>query len=156
MGRRLLLPLALVLGISVAPHAAAQDMDLASARAQLQAGRDQIIREELQLSEKQLAAFWPLYEDYVAGLSGLRDRKAELIGKFLQAYEAGEFSAEFSEWVIEENFAIKAAWSTAQQDALAEFRKVIPIQQVARFLQLENKMDAEVDAQLALMIPLAE
>jgi hypothetical protein len=36
------------------------------------------------------------------------------------------------------------------------FRTVLPVQEVARFYQLENKMDAEVDAQLALAIPLLE
>jgi hypothetical protein len=36
------------------------------------------------------------------------------------------------------------------------FREVLPVLKVARFYQLENKMDAEIDAQLALVIPLVE
>ena len=34
--------------------------------------------------------------------------------------------------------------------------KVPPELKVARFYQLENKMDAELDAQLALFVPLVE
>lgn len=133
-----------------------QDVALDQARAELQAGRDQIIRHELQLSDEELAAFWPIYQEYVARLALVRDRKATLIRRFVEAYEQGEFSDEFSEWIIAENFAIKHTWAGMQEDFLPRFRQVLPVQKVARFYQLENKLDAEVDAQLALVIPLAE
>ena len=51
---------------------------------------------------------------------------------------------------------IQEAWIGVQKEYLAGFRSVLPVQEVARFYQLENKMDAEVDAQLALAIPLLE
>lgn len=39
---------------------------------------------------------------------------------------------------------------------IERFKAVLSVQQVARFYQLENKLDAEVDAQLALIVPLVE
>ena len=44
----------------------------------------------------------------------------------------------------------------ARNELQAGFPSVLPVQEVARFYQLENKMDAEVDAQLALAVPLLE
>jgi len=129
---------------------------LEAARAELQAGRDQIIKDDLQLSEEELAAFWPIYKEYLADLAPIRERKASLIRQFMEAYRGGEFTDDFAEFLIEENFAIKADWAGVQQAYVERFRDVVPVQTVARFLQLENKLDAEVDAQLALVVPLVE
>ena len=133
-----------------------QNAELETARAELQAGRDQIIREDLQLSEDELSGFWPVYEQYVADLAVVRDRKAVLVGRFLAAYRGGEFTDEFAEWLIAENFAIKDAWVGVQRSYVERFKAVLSVQQIARFYQLENKLDAEVDAQLALIVPLVE
>lgn len=43
-----------------------------------------------------------------------------------------------------------------QRDFVARFAEALTTVKVARFYQLENKMDAEVDAQLALVVPLVE
>ena len=156
MARKILTINAVLFGLLAAFSAGAQNAQLDHARAELQAGRDQIIREDLGLSESELAEFWPVYEQYVAALVPLRDRKADLITNFSNAYQSGEFTDEFAGWLIEENFAIKANWMKVQLDYVPQFRKVVPVQTVARFFQLENKMDAEVDAQLALALPLLE
>lgn len=132
------------------------DTELANARALLQAGREQIIREDLQLTEEEAIGFWPVYEDYIAALAVVRDRKAKLVTGFVQAYRAGAIGDEYAEWLIAENFDIKAEWLQAQKKFVRKFRKVLPVVKVARFYQLENKMDAEVDAQLAIVVPLVE
>jgi len=130
--------------------------ELAQARALLQAGREQIIREELRLTEEEAEGFWPVYAEYIAELAVVRDRKAKLVAGFMQAYRDGTFSDEYAEWLIDENFAIRSEWMRVQQQFLPRFRYVLPVVKVARFYQLENKMDAEVDAQLALVVPLVE
>jgi hypothetical protein len=145
-----------LLALLVASPATAQNVQVNQARAELQAGRDQIVREDLQLTEEELAAFWPVYEEYVAALAPLRDRKAELITKFVGAYRAGEFPDDFSNWLIKEHFDLKAEWLQVQKSFVPRFREVVSVQHVARFIQLENKMDAEVDAQLAITLPLVE
>jgi hypothetical protein len=148
--------LILALFMSAAAVGQGENAELDAARAQMQAGRDQIIREDLQLSEDELARFWPIYQQYVSDLSVIRDRKATLVGRFMQAYQGGEFSDEFAVWLIEENFAIKSAWAGVQKAYVDQYMDVVPAQAVARFYQLENKLDAEVDAQLALVVPLVE
>ena len=156
MAPRIFVLISALLVILATPPATAQNAEVDRARADLQAGRDQIVREDLQLTEDELAAFWPVYEEYVAALAPLRDRKAELITKFLGAYRTGEFTDDFANWLIAENFALKADWMQVQKDFVPRFQKVVSVRHVARFIQLENKMDAEVDAQLALTIPLVE
>jgi len=132
------------------------DQNLANARALLQAGRADIIREDLRMSEEESAGFWPVYEQYRADIMVIRDRQATLIADFLKTYRAGELTNEYAKWLIEENFEIKRGLLKIQEKYLRQFRKVLPELKVARFYQLGNKMDAESDAQLALFVPLVE
>ena len=158
MRHKILTALAILpaLFMAVATFGQSQKAELETARAELQAGRDRIIREDLQLSGDELSGFWPVYEQYVADLAVIRDRKSILVSRFLEAYRGGEFTDEFAEWLIAENFAIKDAWVGVQKSYVERFKTVLSVQQVARFFQLENKLDAEVDAQLALIVPLVE
>ena len=103
MARIFLLIFAVGWGLFGFAPASAQNAQLEQARAELQAGRDQIIREDLGLSEAELAAFWPVYEQYLAALAPVRERKRELVSRFLEAYGSGEFSDDLAAWLIEEN-----------------------------------------------------
>ena len=130
--------------------------ELANARALLLAGRTEIVREDMHLSEEEAAGFWPIYDAYIESLATVRERKATLIASFVRTYRDGLLTEEYAEWLLSENFAIRRDWLAVQESFVPKFREVLPATKVARFIQLENKMDAEVDARLALVIPLVE
>ncbi len=133
-----------------------QNPELENARALLQAGRADIIREDLRMTDEESEGFWPVYEKYHAEIMVIRDRHAVMVAGFLLSYREGVFTDEFAEDLIDENFEIKRGLLKVQTKYVSKFRKVLPVVKVARFYQLENKMDAEVDAQLAIVIPLIE
>ncbi len=133
-----------------------ENPELENARALLQAGRADIIREDLRMTDEESEGFWPVYEKYHAEIMVIRDRHAVMVAGFLLSYREGIFTDEFAEDLIDENFEIKRGLLKVQTKYVSKFRKVLPVVKVARFYQLENKMDAEVDAQLAFVIPLIE
>ncbi len=132
------------------------DQQFAEARRLLQAERANIIRDELRLSDAESAAFWPVYDRYRADVSAIRDRQAELFGRFLKARQAGTIDDEFASGLIDDHFDIKTDILKTQKRYLRQFRKVLSELKVARFYQLENKMDAKGDAELAFFVPLVE
>ena len=132
------------------------DPELANARALLQAGREQMIREDMQLTESESAAFWPVYNAYRDEKRVVQDQHAKMVTRFVNLYREGGLDEEYAEGLIEEHFAIRSGILEVQRKYVPKFRAVLSALAVARFYQLENKMDAEVDAQLALVIPLAE
>ena len=132
------------------------DQQFAEARKALQAERAEIIREELRLGEAESGAFWPVYDKYRAEIISVRDRQAELFGRFLKARQAGTIDDAFARQLIKDHFAIKTDILKIQKRYLRQFRKVLPDLKVARFYQLENKMDAKGDAELAFFLPLVE
>ena len=150
-----LLGSAVVLGQS--PAASVQgNQELANARALLQAGREEIIREDLQMTEQESSGFWLVYKEYRDEIMLVHDRRATMVAGFLQAYRDAEFTDEFAEGLIKDHFEVKSELLDIQKRFVPRFREVLPVLKVARFYQLENKMDAEIDAQLALVIPLVE
>jgi len=139
-----------------ADSAGLDNPELANARALLQAGREQMIREDLQMTEAESAAFWPVYNKYRDEKRIVQDRHAKMVARFLERHRDGGFDNEYAEHLIAEHFEIRGAILAVQMKYVPYFRETLPALKVARFYQLENKMDAEIDAQLALVIPLVE
>lgn len=133
-----------------------EDQLLANAREVLQAGRKEIIADELRLTEAEAAAFWPVYDAYHADVMVVRDEQAETIGRYLKTYRAGGVTDAYAEQLLEDGLGIKNDLLKVQKRYLKKFRKALPIRKVVRFYQLESKMDAEIDAQLAIVIPLMD
>ena len=133
-----------------------EDQRMADARALLQAGRAEIIREEILFTEAEAAAFWPAYEAYLADLNVVRDRHVKLIMEYLEAYYDGEVSEKFASKLVDDYLAIRSDVLKVQKKHLRQFRRVLPARKVARFYQLENKMNAEMETQLARVIPLVD
>ena len=150
------LPILLVLLIS--SHAMGQDAQegMGDARQLLQAGREEIIRDELRLSDAEAATFWPAYEDYRSELLVVRNRYADLLASYLDAYRSGTVSAEFAEMLIDDYLEIQGDILRIRKDHLDNFRKALPALKAARFYQLENKMEAELEGQLAQVVPLMD
>lgn len=133
-----------------------EDQQLADARALLQSGRKEIIADELRLTEEEASAFWPVYEEYHSNVMVVRDRYAATIGHYLKNYRAGEISDGHAEKLIDDELSFKRDLLKVQEKFLNRFKKALPIRKVARFYQLESKMDADIDAQLADFVPLVE
>lgn len=131
--------------------------EFADARTKIQEGREAIIREDLHLTTAEEAAFWPLYKDYRAALLPLQDRYVEQITNYMQRYKSGVLADdEYAEEMLENYFDIKTELLGIRKNYIERFREVLPVLKVVRFYQLENKMNADVDAVLAMVVPLVE
>ena len=147
--KRLLL-LCLLAGLAQANEA------VDAGREMIREGRAELIRTELRLSGAESEAFWPLYEAYRAEADAVMDRYVALIKEYLRRYDAADLSDEYADGVIDDYFTIQRERLAVQESFLPRFRDIMPALKVARFFQLENKTNAEIDAQLALVVPLMD
>jgi len=132
------------------------DPGLTDARALLQVGRIEIIKDELRFTEDEAAAFWPAYEEYQSDLMEVRNRYADLLTTYSDLYRAGTVSEEFAEKLIDDHLDIQEDLLNIKKKHLDTFRKALPTRKVTRFYQLENKIDAELAARVALVVPLID
>ncbi len=133
----------------------AQD-EVEEGRAMVQAARSKIIREELHLTEGEAAVFWPLHAAYAAETTAVMDHYTAMITEYVERYDNGDLSDDYAGELMDRFFAIKRELLEVKVRYLPKFKEVIPPLKVARFYQLENKIDADIDAQLAVAIPLIE
>lgn len=148
--------LAALLLVAALPASAQQGAELNDARAILSAERSDIIREEIYLTEQEASAFWPVYESYVADLEKVREPYAAMISDYVRAYNDAAVTPEFAERLVDRHLAFRKDVLAIQKRFLPKFRKALPPLKAARFYQLENKIDAEIQAELALLIPLID
>jgi hypothetical protein len=132
------------------------DQEFANARAMIQEGREAIIREELRMTADEEAAFWPLYRKYRSDMMPIQDRYVALIADYMQQYRSGALTDAYAEEMLDSYFDIKSDLMRKRKKYIRQFKKILPMLKVARFYQLENKMNADVDAELALLVPLVE
>ncbi len=138
-----------------APAALAQasDADLPQQqRAETDADRQALVAINLDLTDAEHQAFWPLYREYRSEMAAVDGRAQKLIYDYAEVWESAtplQAAAMIDELmsIQEDNLALRRSY-------LPRFRKVLPEVKVARFLQIENKIDAVVMLDLAASIPL--
>jgi hypothetical protein len=121
----------------------------------LRADKKLLVAENMQLTEAEAKAFWPVYSRYQDELFLLRGRTAKLIKDYAEAYE--QMSSDTAKKLLDEYMTIEALGLKLRQAYLPKFRGVLPEVKVVRYYQIENKIHAalayEVGANIPLMKP---
>lgn len=125
-------------------------------REMIREARLEIVRSELHLTEQEAADFWPVYAAFRKETDAIQDRYAEMVSEYMRRYDAADLSNEYADELIATFIKIKRELLDVQEQYLPDFREVLPSLKVARLFQLENKINAEIDAKMALVVPLID
>jgi hypothetical protein len=106
----------------------------------------------LALTEGEAKAFWPVYNAYQSDMITHYDQVFKLIDAFAKAY--GAMTDETATQLLGEFLALQTNQVAILTSYAPQFRRVLPPVKVARLYQIENKVRALVDYELAREIPL--
>lgn len=123
-------------------------------RAQLAAGKREVVRQNLQLTDAEAARFWPIYDRYQAQLQGFNQRIADGVDAYAAAFNANSITDAQASTFGREILKLEADELKAKQRMFADVSKVLPGRKATRYLQIENKVRALVRYELAAGIPL--
>ena len=137
-------------GLALAQDKAADNMDIVKEK--IRTDKKLFIATNMQLTESEAKTFWPIYETYQTELGQLSDREIKLIEEFVANFET--MSNDVAKSLLDDSLSIDSAHLKLRQSFLAKFRAVLPDTKVARYYQLENKIDAVLEYELAKRIPL--
>jgi hypothetical protein len=104
------------------------------------------------LTQTEAATFWPLYDDYRKDMRKLDDRRTRLITDF--AAHRNAMSEDEGARLTKEALSIEEDKVEVRQDHVKKMSKDLSARTVARFFQIDAKLDAIVNAELAARIPL--
>jgi Spy/CpxP family protein refolding chaperone len=118
----------------------------------IRADKKHLVAENMQLTEAEAKAFWPVYQQYQDELFLLRTRTGKLIKDYAGAYAT--MNNRTAKKLLNEYVTIEALGPKLRQAYLPKFRKVLPEVKVMRYYQIENKIQAALFYELAANIPL--
>ena len=139
-------------GSVAAQDAPADNMDIVKEK--VRTDKKLFIATNMELTESEAKTFWPVYEAYQAKLETLVDRKAKLIEKFAANYET--LSDDMAKSLLDTDLSIDSDYQKLRQSYLSKFRGILSDKKVARFYQLESKIHAVVEFEIARRIPLVQ
>jgi hypothetical protein len=120
----------------------------------IKAQKERIVGVNMQLTEEEQKVFWPLYDDYQAELSKIEDQQIALITMYAENYQ--NLTDEKAQKILDQFLAVDDKALKVSRAHAKKFLKVLPAKHVARYFQVENKLDAIVNYDLARGIPLVK
>lgn len=146
-----LLALAALLAVPAVASAQAAT-DIAVTKQQVQTQRQQIVAQNLPLTDAQATKFWPLYQEYRLAVGKLADQRIALITTPTAGDTATskEIEDRMAKWV-----SIGGQYAKLQGDWIKKFEPVLGARGTLRFYQIETRLDLIVQAAIASEIPLA-
>ena len=121
-------------------------------RDMVQVERKSLVAEELALTGEESTEFWPVYDAYVAERDVVNDKLVKLVTDYAANYL--NMSDEMATSLIDDYFDVEAERLKVRRKYVREFDDVLPPKKLARFIQIENKLDTIVQVDLASEIPL--
>jgi len=113
-----------------------------------------LVAEYLHLEPRQAAGFWPLYERLQAELQILEREREDHVRNYGRDYGGMTDAlalAYTKEWLQHEEQRLRLL-----RQYLPRFEKVVPARTLARYYQIEDKIQAAVSAEAAVEIPLIQ
>jgi hypothetical protein len=121
--------------------------------AALKANRKALIGQAMALTPQEAQGFWPLYDQYEGKMDALEMRHADEVRAFAKAYQ--NLTDADAKAKLDEVIAITQARLDTQKEFIPKFRDVISQIKTTRFFQIDNKLHALVQCDIAQMVPLA-
>jgi len=143
--------------LAFCPLGRAQDQEpdidsiIAMARANMLADRTALITTGMNFSDKESAVFWPLYQKYDYERSKQDDRRAAVIKQYTQKYP--NLTDAEAKSMAEEMFDCEYRLAELKKKYYKKFNKVLPALTVAKFFQLERRVDLLMDMNVEYSLP---
>ncbi|RLA27441.1 MAG: hypothetical protein DRR11_18250, partial [Gammaproteobacteria bacterium] len=128
--------------------------EIEAARKLMRTEKKLVIAGELFLTPDESKVFWPVYREYEAAMSEIGDVKIKLITDY--ADNVDKITPELAERLLEESLDTEIKFGKIRRSYVRKFKKVLPVIKVVRLYQVDNKLNAVLDFQLAAKIPLIQ
>lgn len=130
------------------------DKDVSLLRQDVQSQKKQLIASNLQLTDTEATKFWPVYDQYTAELTKIGDQKYALIKEYADGY--GNLTDGQALSLINRSLALDEQIAQLRSKYVPIVNKVLPGAKTATFFQMDRRVSALIDLQLAAAIPFVQ
>jgi hypothetical protein len=122
-----------------------------SLRADIGADKVAIIRDGMQFTPQESDIFWPIYKKYAYDMSKVNDDRVALVKEYADKYST--LTDADAKEMVGKMLAFEQNRVDVNKKYFKEFSSKLSGQTVAKFFQLEHRMDLVVDLELASHLP---
>ena len=123
-------------------HEPTIDSTIAVVRANMQADRTTLITAGMNFNDKDGAAFWPIYKQYQYERSRLDDDRVAVIKEYTRKYPT--LTDAEAKAMAEKMLDCDSRLAELKKKYYRKFNKVLPALTVAKFLQLERRVESSL------------
>ena len=156
---KLLISLIGVFALAISMPSAAQDKSAsqptpAEWRMKIQADQKGIVERSMKLTADEAAKFWPIYDSFQREL----ERPQRQYRQAVLDYVASEnsLSDANAKRLVDQVLAASVEEARLRQKYFKRFTGVLPAKKAARYMQIDNKMQAVLRYEMAAALPLAQ
>ena len=120
---------------------------------QIQADKRAVVLSALQLTDTQVAAFTPIYDEYQREMKGVMTRGSDVINKFAANY--GSMTDDAAKGIMKDFFKVRNERNALVEKYAKKLGRELPATKVLQWVQVENKLNTLLDAEAASIIPLS-
>lgn len=154
MKKQFLISFTIILVMSSFAQAQTIDDYIEIARDVLNTEKKAAVAEAMQLSDAVSAPFWELYNEYNLEANKIHNKRIALIKDFANNY--GNLSDEKADELWTGVLSYQQQLLQLKKAYYKKFKKIISPGDAARYFQIENKIEALINANLAAEIPLID
>jgi hypothetical protein len=134
--------------------AKAPDMDklIELLRKDVRGQKADIIAKTMNFDAAQAAAFWPVYKTYEAERQALGNDRLAVIQDLAEFFDS--LNDAKAKGLLDRSLAIEEKRVALEKRYAGEFLKVLPAKTVARFFQVESRLNNLINLELSSQIPL--
>ena len=125
-------------------------------RQKIKADKKLVVAQNLQLTDAEGTAFWPVYDAYQKDLQQINQRIGAVVVAYADAYNKGPVANDVAKKLLDEALAVDDAEAKMKGSYAPKILATLPATKAARYIQIENKIRALIRYELAAGIPLVE
>jgi hypothetical protein len=120
-------------------------------RSDIRSKKAKMIADRMKFTDQEAAAFWPVYRQYEADLAAINDKKVSIMKDYIGHHES--LNDKQAKQLAEDVFDVDQRTLDLRMKCFGALEKALPAKTIARWLQLERRLQLLVDAQIAQDFP---
>ena len=120
---------------------------------QIQTDSRAVVLAAMKMTDAEVRAFTPIYDKYQAENKKLFSKMNDLINKFAANY--GSMTDDAAKDIMKDSFKLREERAAVLKKYAKQMNQALPPAKALQWVQIENKLNALLDAQAAAIIPLS-
>ena len=120
---------------------------------QIQTDRRAVYAMNLELTDQESKAFWPVYDEFEAAMKKVTDARLELLNQYAAKYDA--LNDADAKQLLGRRMQLDKEAFTLRQKYAKKVQQVLPSVKALRYVQLQDRIDNVLAGNMYSLIPLA-